>query len=142
VQLALADTYASQAASNPGHLEEAHRIYERLLDLPTASIDLRVEAGHKLGLSLSRHNRPESAMRVWGLVIGLLTQSDKKPVTFSAQGRYWMARTLLRFGDLLRAQGRIEQAREAYELVLRTQLPGVNAAQDALNSLSPGRPTP
>jgi predicted negative regulator of RcsB-dependent stress response len=81
-------------------------------------------------------------MRVWGLVIGLLTQSDKKPVTFSAQGRYWMARTLLRFGDLLRAQGRIEQAREAYELVLRTQLPGVNAAQDALNSLSPGRPTP
>lgn len=134
-QLALADTHAAQAANDPSHLEAAQRIYERLLDLSDAQPDLRVEAGYKYGFSLSRHDKPDAAIRVWGLVISLYTQSDRKPLLFGPQGRYWLSRTLLGFGDLLRGQGKSDQAREAYETVVRSGLPGGDIARDAISRL-------
>lgn len=136
-QLALADTHAAQAASDPSHLETAQRIYERLLDLSDAPLDLRVEAGYKYGLSLARHEQPDAAIRIWGLVIGFLTQADGKPIRFGPQGRYWLARTLLEFGDLLRAQGKSDQARGAYELVVRSGLPGGDIARESISRLQP-----
>ena len=139
-QLALADTHAAQAANDPSHLDEAHRIYERLLDLPTAPIALRIEAGYKYGLSLSRHGQTDTAIRVWGLVMNFLVTANGKTDTFGSEGRYWLSRTLLYFGDLLRTEGKLEQAREAYDLVLKSGLPGASSAQEGIVRLQP-KPT-
>ncbi len=136
-QLALADTHAAQAANDPSHLDASHRIYERLLDLPSAPPDLRAEAGYKYGLSLARRGQTENAIRIWGLVMGFLTQADRSPVAFGPEGRYWLARTLLEYGNLLRQQGRVGEAREAYDLVIRTNLPGAGMAQEAVARLQP-----
>jgi len=136
-QLALADTHAAQAANEPDHLEQAHRIYERLLDLPTAPIALRMEAGYKYGLSLSRHGQTDTAIRVWGSVMNFLLTANGKTDSFGPKGRYWLSRTLLYFGDLLRTEGKLEQAREAYDLVIASGLPGGSLAQEAIGRLQP-----
>lgn len=136
-QLALADTHAAQAANEPSHLDEAHRIYERLLDLPSAPIALRIEAGYKYGLSLSRHGQTDTAARVWGLVMQFLTKANGHTDAFGSEGRYWLSRTLLYFGDLLRAGGKLEQAREAYDLILKTGLPGATIARESMDHLQP-----
>lgn len=139
-QLALADTAAFQSGSDPSHLETALRIYERLLDLPNSSapLELRAEAGYKYGLRLSLVGRASDAIRAWGLVVDLLHQASDKPEAFGAEGRYWLSRTLVSLGDLLRREGKIDQAREAYGLVLRTGLPYGSVAQDEMAKLAPG----
>lgn len=139
-ELALADTHAAQAANDPAHLEAAHRIYERLLDLPSAPIALRIEAGHKLGLSLARHSEPDKAMRVWGVLINFLADARIDPNSFGAEGRYWLSRTLLEFADLLRRQNKLEEAREAYDLIIRSGLPGASLAQENIARIQPPIP--
>lgn len=139
-QLALADTHAAQAANEPAHLDAAHRIYERLLDLPSAPIALRIEAGYKYGLSLSRHGQTDTAIRVWGLVMNFLITANGKTDSFGWKGRYWLSRTLTYFGDLLRTEGKLDQAREAYDLVLKTGLPEAAHAQEGIGRLQSGAP--
>ncbi|HEU5078111.1 MAG TPA: hypothetical protein VFT72_02815 [Opitutaceae bacterium] len=139
-ELALADTHAAQAANDPSHLEAAHRIYERLLDLPSAPIALRIEAGHKLGLSLARHGQPDKATRVWGSVINFLADARIDPQSFGAEGRYWLSRTLIEFADLLRRENKLEEAREAYDLILKSGLPGASIAQENIATIQPPLP--
>lgn len=134
-QLALADTHAFQAANDPTHLEAANRIYERLLDLPTAPLALRIEAGYKYGLSLSLHGQTDDAIRVWGLVMGFLKEKKENTDTFGAQGQYWLSRTLLQFAELLVRSGKLDQGREAYDLVLRSGLPGGVLARQGIDHL-------
>ncbi len=137
VQLALADTHAMQAANDPAHLEAAHRIYERLLDLPSAPIALRVEAGYKFGLSLSLHGQTDRALRVWGSVMKFLDPKTPTVKTFGSEGRYWLSRCLLQFAELLVREMKLDQAREAYDLILRAGLPGASLAQDGIARLQP-----
>jgi len=48
------------------------------------------------------------------------------------RGRYWMTRTLLEVGALYERQSRLDQAREAWALILKTSLPGAVLAEDRL----------
>ena len=41
-----------------------------------------------------------------------------------AKGRYWMARTLIEFGGLREQQGKLEEAKEAWLLLIKAGLPG------------------
>lgn len=136
-QLALADTHAAQAVNDPSHLETAHRIYERLLDLTSAPADLRLEAGYKYGLSLSRHGQTDNAIRVWGSMMSFLKNTGSKSDALGANGRYWLSRSLLEFAELLRREGKLDQAREAYDLVIRSGLPYGGLAQEGITRLQP-----
>ncbi len=140
VELALADTHAAQATQDPAHLEAAHRIYERLLDLATAPTPIKIEAGYKYGLSLSRHGRVDDALRVWGVVMNFLVRANGDVTSFGAQGEYWLSRTLLDFGALLQQEKKLDQAHEAYDLILKTGLPGAAIARDNLTRLQPTAP--
>jgi outer membrane protein assembly factor BamD (BamD/ComL family) len=140
VELALADTHAAQATQDPSHLEAAHRIYERLLDLATAPVPIKIEAGYKYGLSLSRHGRVDDALRVWGVVMNFLVRSNGDVASFGAQGEYWLSRTLLDYGALLQQEKKPAQAHEAYDLILKTGLPGAAIARDNLSRLQPVAP--
>jgi hypothetical protein len=50
-----------------------------------------------------------------------------------------MARVLLELGDLYEKQARLDQARAAYELLLRQQLPGGALAQQRLERFNAGK---
>jgi len=135
-QLALADCHYAQATSDPSHLESALAIYERLQDLPGAPVDLRVEAGYKHGYVLRRKGNVDRAQAAWMLVINGFLLDSAKAAELGAKGRYWMSRVLLELGDLYEREAMLDQAREAYALVLSQKLPGGALAERRLARFS------
>jgi TolA-binding protein len=130
-RLALADCHAAQATSDASHQESAATIYEGLLDLQGAPTDIRAEAGYKYGLSLSRRGNPNRALEVWGRLITLLPVSSKAE-GLGAKGRVWISKTLFEMGDLYEKQAKLEQARNAYDLIVSNGLPYAAQAQERL----------
>lgn len=134
-ELARADCYAMMKASDASRAESAAAIYERLLDQPTAPVALRVEAGHKFGLNLIERKEPARLVKIWWQMINdfLLVDAQAAKLGESATGNYWMARTLLVLGEVLEQQGKMEEARNAYSLIISKNLPGVALAQARLS---------
>ena len=137
-QLALADCYL-QAASDPSHWENAAAICERLQDLPTAPVDLRVEAGFKYGYAQIRRGNPTQTERAWWLAVNMFLLDPDKAAELGAKGRYWMSRVLLELGNLYEKEAKLEQARRAYELLLQQKLPGGTLAQQRLARFKAGK---
>lgn len=133
-ELALAACHRAQITpGDVSHYESALTILERLQDLPTASVDLRVEAGFQLGdLLATRAKSPDlaRAQAVWWTLVTTYLLDDAQAQKLGTKGRYWIARALLRFGDLRRDAGDLEAARNAYELVLRKNLPFAKLARE------------
>ena len=115
--------------------ESALTILERLQDLPGATVDLRVEAGFQLGDLLATNGRPPEFTRaeaVWWTLVTTYLLDDTQAGKLGPKGRYWLARALLRLGDLRRERGDLEEARNAYDLVLRKNLPFAKLAREML----------
>lgn len=136
-RLALADCHAAQATADVSHQERAAAIYQGLLDLQTAPPDIRVEAGYKYGLGLSERGDVIRAMEVWGGMITNFLPDDAKAATLGAKGRVWISKTLFKMGDFLEKQSKREQAREAYDLIVRKDLPYAAQAQERLARFRP-----
>jgi hypothetical protein len=137
--IALADTEATLAAADPSRAGNAAAIYERLYDLQAAPLDLRVEAGHKLGLYRSERESVERAYAIWWQMIDAFLREETKSAKLGANGRYWMARTLLKLAELQERQGKPREARKLYELLLQKGLPGTAFANEGL-ARTGGRP--
>ena len=134
-QLALAECHNAQAASDPAHLESALVLLEHLRDRVDAPVEVRVEAGYILGTVLKQRGEPEKAAVVWWrdvVTAFLLDPKAAAQLGDKARGRYWMARTLLEFGELREQQGKLEEAKEAWALLLKTGLPGEGQARARL----------
>ena len=145
VRLALADCHAAQAAGDEPHAERAKEGYARLLALPTstASLDLRVEAGCKLGKILTQHPDTRQAEDVWwrDVVHQFLLDKPEVAAQLGSTGRYWMARTLLEFGELAQKKEHLDEAKTAWALIRQYKLPMENTARDKLG-LKPAEPAP
>ncbi|HWA09261.1 MAG TPA: tetratricopeptide repeat protein [Opitutaceae bacterium] len=141
VRLALADTHAAQAAGDESHADRAKEGYDRLLALPTAPIDLRVEAGFKLGNLLLQHPDTRRVEDVWwrDVVDQFLISKPELAAQLGVGGRYWMSRTLLELGDLFQRQDRPDQARRTWELIRQKGLPGRSEAEEKLGVRPPDR---
>ncbi|ATC63406.1 hypothetical protein CMV30_05255 [Nibricoccus aquaticus] len=133
-QIALADTEATLAASDPSRASNAASIYERLYDLPSAPIDLRAEAGHKLGLYRAEREpeNPERAYAIWWPMIEAFVLDETKAAKLGANGRYWMSRTILKLAAFQESRSKPREARQLYELILEKKLPGTLLANDGL----------
>lgn len=137
-ELALADTLSAQAATDPAKRESALARYERLFDLPTLTPDLRIEAGFKHGLALASRGDTAGGRRSLWLVVTRFLLAEGSAPELGALGRYWLSRALLEYGRLCEQDRNLEEAREAYELILRRDLWGANLARDRLARVSPG----
>jgi hypothetical protein len=130
-ELALGDTLAAMGGPNVVNAGSAMAIYERLRDLPSAPVDLRVEAGYKWGFALAQTQQADKAVAVlWSVVDDFLLNRAAAPL--GATGRTWLARALMRVGELNEAAGRLDEAQRAYELVVEHQLVFVATAQAKL----------
>ncbi|MCF3650700.1 tetratricopeptide repeat protein [Synoicihabitans lomoniglobus] len=117
-QMALADTMKAQAGVNDRSLKDsAAAIYERLRDLATAPMELRIEAGFKSGHLLSERGRWERAAETWWQVVDEFLLENNDPAALGTRGRYWLARTLRYLGELFERQGRWEEARRSYAVM-------------------------
>lgn len=131
-ELALGDTLAAMGGTNIVNAGSAMAIYERLRDLPSAPADLRVEAGYKWGFALAQREQTDKAVAVlWSVVADFLLNREAA-AKLGATGRTWLARALMRVGELNEAAGRHDEAQRAYELVVEHQLVFVATAQAKL----------
>ncbi len=134
-QLALAECHDAQSASDPSHAEIAQVLFEHLLyDRSDAPIDVRVEAGFNLGAMLATRGNRARATEVWwkGVVYPFLLAEPKRAAELGPNGRYWMVRTLLGCGEIFEKQENLDEAKNAWLLILRSGLPGATLARQHL----------
>ncbi|GAB5560641.1 MAG: hypothetical protein SynsKO_22880 [Synoicihabitans sp.] len=142
-QMALADSLAAQAGSDPSLHESAAAIYERLRDVASASAsaELRIEAGYKAGTALVRRARFDRAAELWWQVVDEFLINNADPANLRTRGRYWLARILAQLGEVLEDQGKLNEARRAYDLIRSSGLPQGEWANEQLRRLG-GAPAP
>lgn len=122
-QLALAECLNAESATDPAQGEQAQDLFEHLLARLDAPLDVRVEAGYNLGESLTRRGETAKALEVWWRdVVHAFLSDAEVAAKLGTTGRYWMARTLIRMGQLLEQQQRLEEAKTAWQLVLSSNL--------------------
>ena len=131
-RLALADCHWAQANADDSHRESAAAIYQGLLDLQTAPPDIRAEAGYKYGLVLARRGNTSRALEVWVRMVGDFMPDDAKAASLRAKGRVWISKTLFEMGDLYEKQSKREEAINAYDIVVKKELPYAVQAQERL----------
>lgn len=122
-QLALAETHNAQAVNEPAHAESALVLFEHVRDRVDAPIDARVEAGFNIGYLWSRRGESAKAQEIWwtDVVSAFLLQAEPAS-QLGDKGRYWMTRTLIELGASFERQEKLEQAQEAWRLILRAKL--------------------
>jgi cellulose synthase operon protein C len=135
--LALADCLFAQGANSVVNYESASAIYERLRDLPSAPVDLRVEAGFKWGLALANRTQPAKAQTVFWSVVNDFLLNQAQAVKLGVKGRHWVSRTLLQLGQIHEDAGRFDEARRAYQLIVDNKLAGEAIAQAKLQRFHP-----
>ncbi|HVU34307.1 MAG TPA: hypothetical protein VHE61_12790, partial [Opitutaceae bacterium] len=124
-QLRLAECHNAQSAADPSgaHADLAQSMFEELLYRVDAPPDVRVEAGYNLGELLERRGQPDKARDVWWSdVVNKFLVDQPQPAPPGATRPYWLARTLLKLGDLLEHQGAIDDARRVYVLLRDSKL--------------------
>ena len=137
-ELALADTLFAQVTADASRLGSALARYERLFDLPSAPAEVRIEAGFKEGYALAMRSNSTEARRALWLVADRFLLDPAARASFGEKGRYWLGRTLLVYADLCEKAKTPQEARAAYELVLRSGVWGENTAKAALARLNTG----
>jgi len=132
-QLALAECHNAQSMNDSAHTGRALVLFEQLRDRVDAPVDVRVEAGLNLGHLMLRGGQADQAEAVWWRdVVTAFLLDERMASQLGVRGRYWMTRTLLELGALYERQSRLDQAREAWALILKTGLPGASLAEDRL----------
>jgi tetratricopeptide (TPR) repeat protein len=131
-ELALAECHNAQSANSPAHADSARRIFQDLVDRVDADDDVRVEAGYNLGVILSRTDRDKAQAVWWTDVVDAFLVRPDRPRNLGPKGRWWIARTLIDVGDLYQQEGRLEEAKHAWTLIIDSRLPGEALAQQRL----------
>ena len=107
-----------------------------------AAADIRVEAGYKLGLILKERSA-EDAAKVWFVYVVNAFLLSSNPPDLGSRGDYWMTQTLLSLGALYQEQGKLDEARTVWRLIIEHRLPGAqHLAQAYLDALAAGSPKP
>lgn len=141
-QLALADSLFAQGANSVVNYESASAIFERLRDLPSAPVDLRVEAGFKWGYALAKRAQPAKAQTVFWSVVDAFLLDATPAAKLGAKGRYWISRALLELGQIHEDAGRLDEAQRAYQLIVDQKLSGAAQAQAKLARFGAGGSKP
>ena len=131
-QLALGECHEAQSASNASHADSAARIFEDLVERVDAPADVRVEAGYNLGKILSRRDAAKAQAVWWNDVVDAFLVKPGGAQGLGPKGRWWIARTLLEAGSLYEQQGRVEEAKRAWMLIVDSGLPGEALARERL----------
>ena len=132
----------AQGGSSVVNTASAEAIFERLRDLPTAKVDLRVEAGYMWGTVLAKRRALEkvsadsgqaekAAIVYWSVVHDFLLD-PAQAANLGAKGRWWISRCLLELGQLNEDAGRLDEAQHYYQLIIDHHLGGSTIAQSKL----------
>jgi hypothetical protein len=94
----------------------------------------RSAAARDKGDAVREQENATRAQEVWwkDVVHEFLVKDPEIAAQLGPKGRYWMSRTLLELGALFEQQEKLEQAKEAWRLILKMNLPGEELAKARL----------
>ena len=134
-ELARADCLLALAGDQPESYQDALFVLEGLIDLPQLPLDAQAEVGYKWGIALLKQERNEEALKVFTQMSSSLLLSESISGSFLERGQYWLSRTLLEMGKLLKDMGELDAAQRMYQKLIAYNLPGRAYAEDLLLQL-------
>lgn len=138
-QVALAETLLAQG-DDPARFDTATSLLERVLDVPDAADELRIEAGYKLASAFLSRGVEDRARAVFAGLLAPYLAGERDPAGLGATGRYWLARCLLDHAQSAERAGDPRLARTAYRLHEASGLPGGSIARARLARLAEPSP--
>jgi cellulose synthase operon protein C len=135
VQISLADALMAQATNDPGKFQDAVSRLERLMAAESLPVDLRAEAGVKLGAGWQTQGNPARAAEIyWEIYQRFLEMTPAS--SLGATGPHWISRALFALGEIEERASRIDNARVLYQALLDHGLPGDKVAEARLARIS------
>ena len=128
-QLYLATTLRAQAAEDPSKFDAAVNRFELLVDLPDVPLDVRVEAGYQLGVAWEGQGEWIKAKRVYWSLQDMILEEEEQLPRLTADGWYWLARTLFKLAELLEKEGDVDEANSFYQKIVDLRLSGAETAK-------------
>lgn len=131
-ELELARAEWQQWGNDPSRLGTPMSSFERLFDSRGLPVEVRVEAGYMLAyLTALRGNKADARRVLWNVVDRFLLNGNSQ-ANLEGQGRDFIGRALFDYARLCEEENQIQEARRAYELVVKFGLPGTHRAGDKL----------
>ncbi|HQN80522.1 MAG TPA: tetratricopeptide repeat protein [Kiritimatiellia bacterium] len=116
---------------NPARYEEALLSYRTLLDFAGAPVDLRLQAGFKIGRCLEQMGRTAAALdRYMEVVYAYLQETDSPP-----EGTVWFTRAAFGAAALQERAGKWKEAFGIYRRVADSSLPAAAEARDRMTRI-------
>ncbi|WP_309024389.1 hypothetical protein [Pelagicoccus sp. SDUM812002] len=134
-QMSMADTLLAQAEEDPRKFDGAVSRLELLMDLPEAPLDLRVEAGYKLGQAWRSRGEALKAKQLFWLIYDQMLVEELGIRKLTNKGRYWVARCLFGLAELAKDEGKVDQSNSFYLKIIEHRLNGVELARARLEIL-------
>lgn len=131
-ELARADCMLALSGNESDELGDVIAALERLLDLPNLPLDFQTEAAYKWAFALLKSGATEQAKEVLSLSVSL---DGSEAVELGASGRYWLARSMLKLGEMLEEEDSLQEARILYRQMVAYNLPGRNIAISRVDRL-------
>lgn len=127
-ELSRADCMLALAGNESGELADVVAVLERLLDLPNLPLDFQAEASYKWAFALLKAEAPSNAKEVLSLSVARFLLDGGQATGLGAPGRYWVARSMLKLGELLELEEAPAEARRVYRKMIAYNLPGRHIA--------------
>lgn len=132
VDMALAESYLAMGSTRLDYIDQAVQILERVFELASLPVEVRIEAGTKAAIGLDKVGRNFRAQDQLWRVIRLVNREPGIGVSIGSTGKYWMARATLILSDMLIANGEPGEVRRLIEIAEAMNLPGLNLLRGKL----------
>ncbi len=116
---------------NPARYEEALLSYRTLLDFSGAPVDLRLQAGYKIGRCLEKMGRSTAALDRYMEVVYSFLQEAQPPV----EATVWFTRAAFGAAALQERSGNWKQAVGIYGRVADSGIPAASEARDRMERI-------
>ena len=134
-QISLADTLIARASEDPSKFEAGISRLELLMDLPNAPVELRVEAGFKIGIAWENQGEPVKAKAAFWNLYNLFVEKESRMEDWGKQGRYWLSRSLFELAEIFQRESNLDMAIEFYEKIEELGLLGSELARARIDQL-------
>ncbi len=134
-QISLADTLIARASEDPSKFEAGISRLELLMDLPNVPIELRVEAGYKIGTAWESQGEKLKAKAAYWNLYDLFVVEEKRIQDLGKKGRYWLSRAMFELAEIFENEAKLDTAVEFYEKIENLGLIGSELARARIEQL-------
>ncbi len=134
-QIALADTLIARSSEDPAKFEAGISRLEYLMDLPNLPIELRIEAGYKIGTAWENQGEQLKAKSAYFSLYDFWIAEELRVERLGVKGRYWLSRSLFEIAEIYQSEANLDRAVEFYEKIESLNLHGAELARARIEQL-------